>query len=337
MPFFSILIPSYNRPFELKRSIESIISGTFEDYEIIISDDNSPKANDIRRVISEYDGIDNIRFFSQSKNLKEPENKNFLVNKATGKYNIVLGDDDTFNPNALKVIFDFIKDNPNFDIYGLGYNIVDEAGTFLSKHKSPVKLDLKSDLARRLIIEGGTLPMMLFHPATFCCASGIEKSLPYRTEVGIGEDLCFMVEGVLLNKSFCVIPEALFNWRKVQDKESVDQGNQSAESIESINSKIKIYGALQNNKYETSYISDYIGTFEYRKKFIYSEILRNKNNKLFDIEYFDEGPDMEMELRKLRKSIFFSLGLSLIRVKRFIEIIRLMGAASIFVIKDRLK
>ena len=140
-----------------------------------------------------------------------------------------------------------------------------------------------------------------------------------------------------MNKSFCVIPEALFNWRKVQDKESVDQGNQSAESIESINSKIKIYGALQNNKYETSYISDYIGTFEYRKKFIYSEILRNKNNKLFDIEYFDEGPDMEMELRKLRKSIFFSLGLSLIRVKRFIEIIRLMGAASIFVIKDRLK
>ena len=114
---------------------------------------------------------------------------------------------------------------------------MDEAGTFLSKHKSPVKLDLKSDLARRLIIEGGTLPMMLFHPATFCCASGIEKSLPYRTDVGIGEDLCFMVEGVLLNKSFCVIPEALFNWRKVQDKESVDQGNQSAESIESINSK----------------------------------------------------------------------------------------------------
>ncbi len=337
MPFFSILIPSYNRPLELKRNIESIISGTFTDYEIIISDDNSPKADDIRRVVSEYDGIDNIKFFSQSKNLKEPENKNFLVNEATGKFNIVLGDDDTFNSNSLKVIYDFIHDNPHFDIYGLGYNIVDEAGSLLSTHKSPVKLDLKDDFSRRLITEAGSLPMMIFHPATFCCASGVEKSLPYRTDVGIGEDMCFIVESVLLNKSFCVIPGALFNWRKVQDKNSVDQGNQSAEAIESINSKIKIYEVLKNKKYETSFIADYIETYEYRKKFIYTEILRQKKNKLLDLDELIKYPEMEMELRGLRKSTLFSLGLRLLRVIRFIEITRIMGVSSIFLIKDRFK
>ncbi len=337
MPFFSILIPSYNRPLELKRNIESIISGTFADYEIIISDDNSPKADDIRRVVNEYNGIDNIKFFSQTKNLKEPENKNFLVNKATGKFNIVLGDDDTFNSNSLKVIYDFIHDNPHFDIYGLGYNIVDEEGLFLSTHKSPVKLDLKNDLSRKLIIEAGSLPMMIFHPATFCCASGVERSLPYRTDVGIGEDLCFIVESVLLNKSFCVIPEALFNWRKVQDKNSVDQGNQSAEAIESINSKIKIYEVLQNKKYETSFFADYIETYEYRTKFIYTEILRQKKNKLPDLDEMIKYPEMQMELNGLRKSIFFSLGLRLLRFFRFIEITRVIGFSSIFLIKDRFK
>jgi len=42
-PFFSILIPAYNRPEELRQCIGSIISGSFKDYEIIVSDDNSPK------------------------------------------------------------------------------------------------------------------------------------------------------------------------------------------------------------------------------------------------------------------------------------------------------
>ena len=41
-PFFSILVPSYNRPFELKRCVDSVLRSSFNNFEIIVSDDNSP-------------------------------------------------------------------------------------------------------------------------------------------------------------------------------------------------------------------------------------------------------------------------------------------------------
>ena len=45
-PFFSILIPAYNRPEELKVLIDSIVNQSFNDYEILVSDDCSPKKSD---------------------------------------------------------------------------------------------------------------------------------------------------------------------------------------------------------------------------------------------------------------------------------------------------
>ena len=44
-PFFSILIPSYNRPEYINELLESIFLGGIEEFEVIISDDCSPKSN----------------------------------------------------------------------------------------------------------------------------------------------------------------------------------------------------------------------------------------------------------------------------------------------------
>ena len=229
MPYFSILIPSYNRPEELRRCIASVLSNSFTDYEIIISDDNSPKSTEIAEAVLSFGQRENIKFYSQKENLREPGNKNFLVEVASGKFNIIIGDDDTLSDNALSLIFNFIEDNPGHDIYGLGYTIVDEYGEPLTVHKAPHGIILNTTQCQKLILEAGTLPMTIFHPATFCCRSGLESDFPYRTDIGIGEDLCFIFEIVLAEKSICIIPKSLFNWRKVQNIDSIEQGNQSAE------------------------------------------------------------------------------------------------------------
>lgn len=41
-PLVSVIIPTYNRPDFLKLTVESIISQTFQDFEIIVIDDGSP-------------------------------------------------------------------------------------------------------------------------------------------------------------------------------------------------------------------------------------------------------------------------------------------------------
>lgn len=42
-PTFSIIIPTFNRPNELVRCLDSVSIQTFKDYEVIVVDDGSKK------------------------------------------------------------------------------------------------------------------------------------------------------------------------------------------------------------------------------------------------------------------------------------------------------
>ena len=95
MPFFSILVPSYNRPEYILDLINSILEQDFNDYEIIIADDCSPKQQIIKNYLNCL--VDNrIKVYFHDVNLGEVANKNFLISKASGEYNMLIGDDDTF-------------------------------------------------------------------------------------------------------------------------------------------------------------------------------------------------------------------------------------------------
>ena len=73
---FSILVPSYNRPEYIRKTLSSIFASTIDDFEVLISDDNSPKAELIKQTISEFSKDLRLKFFFQRSNLKEPNNKN---------------------------------------------------------------------------------------------------------------------------------------------------------------------------------------------------------------------------------------------------------------------
>jgi glycosyltransferase involved in cell wall biosynthesis len=329
VPFFSILIPSYNRPDEIRLSIMSIISGSFRDYEIIVSDDNSPRKDEIQAVVKSFGSEGKIRFYQQASNLKEPDNKNFLVNQAKGKFNIVLGDDDTLVGEALSYLYNYIIAEPKSDIYGFGYNIVDENGNLLSAHVSTRTVLINNISSRLLALEAGVLPMSLFHPATFCCRAGLEIEIPYRNDVGIGEDLCFILNAVISNYSIEIVPKALFNWRKVQDVESISQGNQSAEFLASFDSKRLIYDSLVSNRISDTHIYERISTVRFRFNFLYLELLRLKETECTDfIRHMDE--EMIDEFMYIKESIFWRLNLFIIRPLRAIDLFSLVGFFGVF-------
>ena len=63
--FFSILIPAYNRPEELENLIDSIINQSFNNYEILVSDDCSPKKIQTKNISKKYIDRQEVRFFFQ--------------------------------------------------------------------------------------------------------------------------------------------------------------------------------------------------------------------------------------------------------------------------------
>ena len=327
-PFFSILIPSYNRPSDLKRCVDSVLQSSFADFEIIVSDDNSPLKKEIEKVMQLFLLQSKVTFYLQPVNLKEPGNKNFLVAKAKGKFNIVLGDDDTLGLNSLRVLHDFIAENPRHDVYGFGYVIVDESQRPISIHKSPKTTILSSKRNRRYFFEFGVSPMSFMHPATFCCRSGVELSLPYRFDVGIGEDLCFLLQGVARGLSVVAIPDALFNWRKVQNTGSVHQGNQSAQYLSSFKAKLLTYKLLEHENFSDHALLTYIKSTTYRFKFLYLELLKDSSAAGLSISELGLNNPMALEFDLLRKSRFAKIRVFLYKIHGALDLMKILGPLS---------
>jgi len=99
-PFFSIVIPTYNRARDLKRTITAILQQNFHDFEVIVSDNNSK--DETKRVMSEFTDL-RIRYFRNKRNLGWIPNLQRAINHSIGTYVLLHGDDDfMLNSDFLK-------------------------------------------------------------------------------------------------------------------------------------------------------------------------------------------------------------------------------------------
>lgn len=114
-PFFSVLIPTKNRSHIVGMAIQSVLNQTFKDFEIIVSD-NDDSDTLTRDAVAKFSD-DRIKYFRTSGNLSMPDNWEFALTKATGRYITVLEDKQVFYPDALEVLNNMI-------ISGYGHFIV---------------------------------------------------------------------------------------------------------------------------------------------------------------------------------------------------------------------
>lgn len=113
---FSILVPAYKMQY-LKECIDSILSQTYDFFEVIIVDDASPY--DIWSVVSLYNDK-RIRYFRNEVGFGASNvvgNWNKCLEYATGDYVICMGDDDMLMPSCLKDYIDVINKYPGLNVY----------------------------------------------------------------------------------------------------------------------------------------------------------------------------------------------------------------------------
>ena len=97
MPFFSIIIPTYNRAHVIMRPIDSVLRQTFEDWELIIVDDGS--TDDTKSIIESYHD-NRIRYVWQE-NQERSAARNHGIALAKGEWICFLDSDDDYYPNHL--------------------------------------------------------------------------------------------------------------------------------------------------------------------------------------------------------------------------------------------
>ncbi len=105
-PLVSVIIPTFNRAWILLEAIESVLSQTFENYELIVVDDGS---TDNTRLLLE--SFKDIRVVSQdNKGVSAARNQGIAV--AAGDYLAFLDSDDLWFPGKLASQMTFFKTHP---------------------------------------------------------------------------------------------------------------------------------------------------------------------------------------------------------------------------------
>ncbi|MBI3999274.1 MAG: glycosyltransferase [Candidatus Omnitrophica bacterium] len=107
-PLVSVIIPTYNREHLLVDAVESVLSQTFKDYELIVVDDGSTDGTEeiIKR---KYDG--KIRYFKQE-NQGISGARNRGIREAKGEYIAFLDSDDLWLPEKLEKQVAFLDSHP---------------------------------------------------------------------------------------------------------------------------------------------------------------------------------------------------------------------------------
>jgi Glycosyltransferases involved in cell wall biogenesis len=119
MPLFSVVIPLYNKEPHVKRTLNSVLAQTIQDFEIIVVDDGSTdKSKEVVKSFSDY----RIQLISQ-KNAGVSVARNRGINEAKADFIAFLDADDEWKPNFLEEIFGLINKYPSAGAYAVAYNI----------------------------------------------------------------------------------------------------------------------------------------------------------------------------------------------------------------------
>ena len=150
MPKLSVIIPTYNRAEFLRTAIESALNQTFNDIEIIVSDD---KSTDYTREVVESFEDERIKYVRNEGNKGPSATRNTAILASEGEYIAFLDDDDEWLPDKLQRQVEVLdKSQPN--ICGVYSNRL-----FIDKKSSKVLSDnpgtdqLKGNLLYQLMIK----------------------------------------------------------------------------------------------------------------------------------------------------------------------------------------
>ncbi len=138
----SIITPAYNSAEFIKSTIESIRSQTYQNWELLITDDSS--TDDTVKIVSEFANNDNrIKLFQLEKNSGGGVARNNSIREAKGRFIAFCDSDDRWTPDKLeKQVAFMIKNDISFS-YG-SYLICDESDNDLGINICLKKLTYRS-------------------------------------------------------------------------------------------------------------------------------------------------------------------------------------------------
>jgi len=216
-PFFSVIIPVYNRAGPLREAIASVLAQSFQDFEIVVVDDGS--TDDPKSVVEKF-ADPRIRYFRQP-NGGGGAARNRGLDEAEGVFVAFLDSDDLFLPHHLASMHALLEDTNR--IVGYARVRVDrgDGRVFL---KPPRAKEVGEDMASYLLCDRGFTPMI-----TLALPREAAQRIRFHEKLRAAEDTDFAIRLTHAGYRFRMLEEPGAVWNDGFDPNRQSSGRGAEE------------------------------------------------------------------------------------------------------------
>lgn len=204
-PFFSVIIPVYNRAPALRRALQSVLAQTCQDFEVVVVDDGS--ADDPRSVAESF-GDPRIRFIRQA-NGGGGVARNTAIDAAAGRFIAPLDSDDIFLPHHLAEMKLLLDGTGKLAAYARVIVDRGDGKTFL---KPPRAIRADEDMGEYLLAERGFVPTI-----TVVVPREEAAKVRYHVNLRPAEDTDFAMRLALAGVRFVMAERPGAVWQDIAD------------------------------------------------------------------------------------------------------------------------
>ncbi|MGM9645590.1 MAG: glycosyltransferase family 2 protein [Eubacteriales bacterium] len=205
MSLVSIIMPVYNSEKTIKKSIESVLRQTCNNWELIAVDDGSTDSS--LQVLNEYsEKYEQIKVFSQ-KNAGPGEARNFGISKATGDYIAFLDSDDWWDRRFIELVNEkIITDGSDVIFYDLVRE--EENGKLIKESKLSIFRNLPKNTLIRYQMTG-KMEWGMVKVIRRCVI--VDNDLKFSTD-SVGEEAVFSFSVLSCSKKISFIDVPVYHY-----------------------------------------------------------------------------------------------------------------------------
>ncbi|SDP96152.1 Glycosyltransferase, catalytic subunit of cellulose synthase and poly-beta-1,6-N-acetylglucosamine synthase [Mucilaginibacter sp. OK268] len=200
--FFSIVIPLYNRPQEIKELLETLVVQTYKAFEVLVIEDGS--VNDAEAIVNSFSDKLEVRYFKKP-NEGQGFTRNFGFERAKGDYFIVFDSDCLIPADYLEIVNNSLSTN-----YLDAYGGPDGAHNSFTPTQKAISYSMTSPFTTGGI-RGNKKAIGQFHPRSF--NMGISRQVWEKAGgfiiTRLGEDIEYSIRIHSLGFKIGLIPDAV--------------------------------------------------------------------------------------------------------------------------------
>jgi glycosyltransferase involved in cell wall biosynthesis len=173
----------YNAARFLREAVDSILSQTYDDFELIVVDDSS---SDTSLSIARAIGDDRIQIIAHADNQGAARSRNDAMVAARGEFIAIMDADDVSSPFRLERQVGFLDTHPKVGLVGCGvYDNIDVDGSVLYTSYLP----LDNETIQKTLVER----WCFLHPSIMFRKALLDRVGGYRPEFDVAEDHDFIL------------------------------------------------------------------------------------------------------------------------------------------------